>query len=106
MKNVLEVTLISLLATGLAAAADAKAGKASWDKACKSCHGTAGEPNAAIAKSLKVDMRHIGAKEVQSRSDEELKNAITQGHGKMRPVKTISGAAADDVVAYMRTLKQ
>lgn len=96
----------SLLTAGIAAAADAKAGKASYDKACRSCHGTTGEPNAAIAKSLKVKMRHLGARDVQSRSDADLKKVITDGEGKMRPIKAISGAAADDVVTYMRTLKQ
>ena len=39
------------------AAGDATAGKAAYDKACKSCHGADGTPNAAIAKSMKVEMK-------------------------------------------------
>ena len=95
-----------LLTAGIAMGAEAKAGKASYDKACKSCHGANGEPNAAIAKAMKVEMRHLGAKEVQSLSDAELKTMITSGKGKMKPIKSVTGAALDDVVAYMQTFKQ
>jgi mono/diheme cytochrome c family protein len=95
-----------MLTTGLATAADAKAGTAAYDKACKSCHGATGQPNAAIAKAMKVEMRHLGSKEVQALSDAELKTIITAGKGKMKPVKSVSGSAIDDVVAYVRTLKQ
>ena len=95
-----------LIAAGIAMGADTKAAKASYDKACKSCHGAMGEPNAAIAKAMKVEMRHLGAKEVQALSDGELKTMITSGKGKMKPVKSVTGAGVDDVIAYMRTFKQ
>src|SRR5688572_28670638 len=99
--------LISLLiATGIATAADAQPGKAVYDKACKSCHGASGPPNPAIAKARKVEMRDLGSKEAQALSDAELKAVITDGKGKMKPVKTVSGADADTVVAYMRTFKK
>src|SRR5215203_5601520 len=42
------------------AAGDATAGKAVYDKACKSCHGADGTPNPGIAKSMKVTMAHLG----------------------------------------------
>jgi hypothetical protein len=51
-------------------------------------------------------MRHLGSKEVQASTDAEHKSIITDGKGKMKPMKTVSGAAVDDVVAYVRTLKQ
>ena len=105
MTKLLGILMTLMLAAGVAAA-DAKAGKASYDKACKSCHGAAGEPNAAIAKSLKVEMRHLGAKEVQALSDAELKTIFTAGTGKMKPVKSVTGPAVDDVIAYLRTFKQ
>jgi mono/diheme cytochrome c family protein len=104
MTKILGILIASTLATCLTAA-DTKAGNAAYDKACRSCHGADGTPNAAIAKALKVDMRHLGAKEVQSQSDAELKAAITEGKGKMKPVKSVTGAAIDDVVAYIRTFK-
>ena len=105
MKRIAGTLITSAMMAGLAVAADAQAGKAAYDKSCKSCHGADGTPNPAMVKALKVEMRHLGSKEVQAHSDAELKAAITEGKGKMKPIKTVSGAAADDVVAFMRTLK-
>jgi cytochrome c553 len=87
-------------------AADATAGKALYDKACRSCHGADGTPNPKIASMMKVEMRHLGSKEVQTLSDAEHKKMITEGKGKMKPIKTVSGADVDNIVAYIRTLKQ
>jgi mono/diheme cytochrome c family protein len=106
MTKVNTILLTTMLTAGFAAAADSQAGKAAYDKSCKSCHGVAGAPNAAIAKSLKVEMRDLASKEVQALSDSELKIIITDGKGKMRPVKAASGADVDNMVAYMRTLKK
>jgi hypothetical protein len=39
-------------------------------------------------------------------SDDELKKVITGGKGKMKPIAGVSGADADNVVAYIRTLKK
>jgi mono/diheme cytochrome c family protein len=88
------------------AAGDATAGKAVYDKACKSCHGADGTPNAGIAKSMKVEMAHLGDASVQGMSDDDLKAVITNGKGKMKPIKSVTGKAVDDVVAYMRSLKK
>lgn len=107
MKRILLTLTSAILAAGLVlAAGDATAGKAAYDKACKSCHGADGTPNAAIAKSMKVEMKNLGSAEVQASSDEDLKKAVTAGHGKMKPVKSVSAKSADDIVAYVRTLKQ
>jgi hypothetical protein len=35
-----------------------------------------------------------------------MKEIITKGKGKMKPVKTVSGPAVDDVIAYVRSLKK
>jgi mono/diheme cytochrome c family protein len=88
------------------AAGDPAAGKAVYDKACKSCHGADGTPNAGIAKSLKLEMKHLGSADAQAPGDDDLKTVIMAGQGKMKPVKSVSGKAADDVVAYIRTLKK
>ena len=107
MVKVVWLVCFAMVFGGLAiAAGDAAAGKAVYDKACKSCHGADGTPNAAIAKSMKVEMAHLGDAAVQSKSDDALKAAITNGQGKMKPVKSVTGKAADDVVAYMRSLKK
>src|ERR1700674_3475250 len=86
--------------TGLAA--DAKAGQTVYDKSCKSCHGADGTPNAAIAKMMKVDMKDLKSAEVQAMSGDDIKKVIADGKGKMKPVKTVSGGDADNVVAYVR----
>jgi mono/diheme cytochrome c family protein len=98
-------TAITMCASG-ASAADAKAGEAVFAKSCKSCHGADGTPNPAIVKMMKVDMKNLGSAEVQAQSDADITKIITEGKGKMKPVKTVSGPAVDNVVAYVRTLKK
>src|SRR5436190_21610272 len=88
------------------AAGDAAAGKADYTKKCASCHGQAGEGKDAIAKSLKVELKHLGSKEVQAISDADLKKIAMQGTGKMKPVKDLDEKSADNIAAYVRTLKQ
>ena len=73
------------------AAPHATAGKAAYDKACKSCHGADGTPNAAIAKAMKVQMLPLGDPEVQKLSDEDLKSITTGGKGKMKAIKSVMG---------------
>ena len=85
---------------------DATAGKAVYDKSCATCHAADGAPKAAIAKMLKVEMRHLGAKEVQAKSDADLKKVITEGYQKMKPVKGLADKDVANVIAFMRTLKQ
>jgi mono/diheme cytochrome c family protein len=105
MRRLTTVVMGVLFAAALIAA-DATAGKAAYEKACRSCHGADGAPNPKIAAMMKAEMRHLGSKEVQGMSEEAHKKVITEGHGKMKPVKSVSGTAVDDVVAYVRTLKQ
>jgi mono/diheme cytochrome c family protein len=82
---------------------EAKAGKAVFDKSCATCHGMNGEGKDAIAKMLHTTMKPLGSKEVQDKSDEELKKVVTDGSGKMQPVKGLSAKQVDDVIAYVRT---
>ncbi|HTM51300.1 MAG TPA: c-type cytochrome [Bryobacteraceae bacterium] len=90
-----------ILPAGLAlAAGDASAGKAVYDKACKSCHGADGTPNPAIAKMMKVEMKSLSA------SSADVKKVITEGQGKMKPVKTVMGKDLDNVVEYVKTFKK
>ena len=88
------------------AAGNATAGKAVYDRACKSCHGADGTANPAIAKMMKVDMKALGSADVQKMSDADLKGVITSGKGKMKPIASVKGGEADDVVAYVRSLKK
>jgi mono/diheme cytochrome c family protein len=88
------------------AAADAAAGKAVYEKSCKSCHGPDGAGNPAVAKMMKVEMKHLGSKDVQAKSDDDLKAVVTNGAGKMKPVANVSGDQVAAVVAFVRSLKQ
>jgi len=99
------LTLASLWAM-VASAADAKAGQATYDRACKTCHGPDGTANPAIAKMMKVDIQDLKSAAVQGMSDDDIKKVITDGKGKMRPIASLAGPALDDVVAYVRSFKK
>jgi mono/diheme cytochrome c family protein len=105
MRSLLIVLGLTATAVTAVDAADATAGKAAYDKSCKSCHGADGTPNPAIAKMMKVDMRDLKSGEVQATSDDDLKKIISDGKGKMKPVASATGSAAD-IVAYIRTWKK
>ena len=87
-------------------AADAAAGKAVYTSKCQVCHAADGSGNQNLAKGMGVTFRPLGGAEVQGMSDDELKKVITTGKGKMKAVSGVSGADADNVVAYIRTLKK
>jgi mono/diheme cytochrome c family protein len=93
---------------GLAALAggDVEAGKAVYNKKCATCHGKDGMAKPAMAKMFKVEMRHLGSPEVQAKSDEQLRKESIEGVGKMKPVKGLKDADVDNLMAFLRTLKQ
>jgi mono/diheme cytochrome c family protein len=106
MKKLIPVFTCVLVLSLPLAAADAAAWKAAYAKACKSCHGPDGSGNPAVAKMMKVEMKSLGSKEIQAKSDEDLKEVIKKGAGKMKPVTSLSDDQTSAVVAYVRTLKQ
>ena len=85
---------------------DAKAGKALYDKSCATCHGADGTAKEAIAKMLKVEIPHLGSKDVQAKSDADLKKVVTDGFQKMKPVKGLADKDLANIIAYVRTLKK
>jgi mono/diheme cytochrome c family protein len=97
-------TLAAILITPLSAA-DVAAGKAAYDVSCKKCHGADGAPNAAIAKMMKVEMKHLGSKDVQSKTDAVLKKETIEGIGKMKAMPAVEKDVAN-ILAFVRTLKQ
>ena len=103
---ILTTLALACFSVAVASAGDAKAGQAGYETSCKGCHGADGTANPGIAKMLKVDIQDLKSAEVQSMTDDDLKKVITDGKGKMKPVKAVSGAAADNVVAYLRSLKK
>lgn len=98
-----QIAIVFLAASALTYAGAAE-GKADFASKCANCHGAKGEGKDAIAKMMKVEMKPLGSKEVQSKSDAEIKKIITGGTGKMRP-QTVTEKQADDIVAFIRTLK-
>jgi mono/diheme cytochrome c family protein len=90
----------------MAQGGDAKAGKAVYDKSCVACHAADGSAKEAVAKMLKVEIPHLGAKDVQAKSDADLKKSVTDGVGKMKPVKGLADKDVANVIAFVRTLKQ
>jgi mono/diheme cytochrome c family protein len=106
MRTILTIFTLATLSTTAGFAADAKAGMAVYNKACKSCHGADGTANPAIAKMFKVDMKALSSADVQATSDADMKAIIANGKGKMKPVSSVTGASVDDVVAYVRSLKK
>jgi len=85
-------------------AADDAAGKALYGTKCASCHGADGVAKESIAKMFNVEMKPLASKEVQAKSDADLKKMMLEGGGKMKPVKDLTAKNADDIVAYLRTM--
>lgn len=84
--------------------ADVAAGKAAYTKRCVSCHGPEGEGKEAIGKMMKVEMKHLGSKEVQAKTNAQLKKDMTEGVGKMKAVAGMNDAEVANIIAFMRTL--
>lgn len=97
---------VFLIPTVVVAGGDAKAGKVVYDKKCVSCHGPNGEGKPALAKALKVEIRDLGSKEVQDKTDEQLKKDTAEGTGKMKAVTGLKDQEVTDLIAFMRSLKK
>ena len=85
--------------------AEAKAGKATYDKLCVSCHGADGKGNPAMTKVLGEKELNIVTKEASKKKDEELLKVITDGRGKMPASgKGLSKQEQRDLLTYVRSL--
>lgn len=115
MRLTLLTTLAALcLASPLAQAGDAKAGEARYKQLCTSCHGPTGLGDGPAAAALNPKPRNlVDAAWQASVDDQYLRDVIGKGGpavGKsplMAPFgASLQGAQLDDVVAYIRSLKQ
>jgi cytochrome c len=104
-KSIFVVIVIALFLAGLPlfAAGDAVAGKDAYMKKCASCHGPDGLGKDQIAQMMKIKFTPLGAKEVQAKSDADLKKISIEGGGKMKAVKDVDDKMAEDIVAFLRT---
>jgi Cytochrome c, mono- and diheme variants len=109
------ITIISIAGLGLAAsmsraASTSPAGggdaKSVYNSKCASCHGRDGRARSAHARHEKA--RDLSSAEWQdSVSDERIYNSISNGKGKMPGFKKkLSDAQMDELVSYVRRLKQ
>ena len=104
MKTIAVATLIWIVSTGLLYAG-APEGKELSTAKCQACHGANGEGKAAIGKMFNVTIPVLASKDVQAKSDTDLKKVILTGKGKMKAVAGVTEKQADDIVAFVRTLK-
>ena len=104
-KSFVPVIVIASFLAGLPlfAAGDAAAGKDAYMKKCASCHGPDGLGKDQIAQMMKIKFTPLGAKEIQAKSDADLKKISVEGGGKMKPVKDVDDKMADDIVTFLRT---
>lgn len=105
MRYALIVLTLVVASSATALGADTAAGKADYNRSCKACHGADGKANSAISKAMNVEIPDLKSAAVQSMSEEDLKKVITDGKGKMQPVRSLSGKQVDDIVVFLRTLK-
>ena len=110
--------LLALPFTALAG--DAAAGKTIFDANCSSCHGMSGKGDGPVGAALQPPPRDFSVGDFaydtdgdgEKGSDADLKNVITKGAAAfggsplMAPWPMLSDGDVDNVVAYIRTLKQ
>jgi len=95
---------IGLAWTAGVLAADAKAGKAVYEKSCVGCHGADGKGNPAMAKVLGEKGLNIVGADTAKKSDDQLMKIIVEGAGKMPAQKSLSKDEQKQVLGYTRSL--
>jgi mono/diheme cytochrome c family protein len=84
---------------------EAKAGKATYDKLCVSCHGADGKGNPAMVKAMGEKGLNLVGKDTRSKNDDALLKIIVDGSGKMPPSgKNLSKQEQKDILNYTRSL--
>lgn len=89
-------------------------GKEAFDRTCKRCHGPEGRGDEAADKFFGKTLPRLNSETVQSKSDAELKEIISQGRRQMPPVRLDTPGVGhllplqslDELIAYLRSLKE
>lgn len=116
--------LSSFILPGAALAGDVAAGNAKFQELCVSCHGAGGKGDGPTGMALAAagqpaprdftvgDFKLDTDKDGSAGTDADLKNVITKGalvyggSAMMAPVVGLSDADLDNLVAFIRSLKQ
>jgi mono/diheme cytochrome c family protein len=86
-------------------------GKEVFQHTCARCHGPNGQGNPDADKFFQTQIPHLNSKFIQTKSDQELRDIITNGTGKMDPVRMgqaklqhyLDPESVGAVIAYIRT---
>jgi len=105
MKNTVKaISTILAFAIVFSICAMAQSGADIFKSKCAMCHGPDGKGQTAMGKTL--NLRDLGSTEVQSQSDADLTNIITNGKGKMPKYDgKLTKDQITEVVKHIRTLK-
>jgi cytochrome c553 len=117
--------LFAMMAPGVSlAAGDAAAGDAKFQALCVSCHGPTGKGDGPTGTALAAagqpaprdfsvgDFKFDTDKDGTPGSDADIKNVVTKGalvyggSAMMAPVQGLSDADLDNLVAFIRSLKE
>jgi mono/diheme cytochrome c family protein len=80
-------------------------GAGDYKAKCAACHGADGKGDTSMGKMMKI--RDLSSADVQSQSDADLNNIITNGKGKMPKYDgKLTADQINGLVKYIRTLKQ
>jgi mono/diheme cytochrome c family protein len=105
LRVLLSSCLVTVAASSYALSAETKAGKATYDKLCVSCHGADGKGNPAMAKAMGEKGLNIVGKDTQAKKDADVLKVIVEGAGKMPASgKNLSKSEQADVLSYTRSL--
>lgn len=89
----------------LAWAAEAKGGKAIYDKLCVSCHGADGKGNPAMTKVFGEKTLNIATKQTSQKKDDELLKVVVEGRGKMPASgKGLNKTEQKQILEHVRSL--
>jgi len=106
MKNVFSaIFAVLMLAIVFSGSSLAQGGADVFKAKCALCHGPDGKGQTPMGKNMNV--RDLGSADVQSQSDADLNNSITNGKGKMPKYDgKLTKDQISDLVKYIRTLKR
>ena len=92
-----------LLLVSQLAPAQESSGAATFKTKCALCHGADGTGNTPLGKQLQA--ANLRSKEVQQKTDAELRQVVHDGKGNMPPFgEQLSDEQIDQVLKYVRTL--